>query len=67
MKITITTPPMLLHDEGQFWVEMLVPIGAQMLSVRAPVGDGRYLAERVHQMIVAPAIAPRPLDPIKSA
>jgi hypothetical protein len=55
-------PPTIHREEGEFFVKVTFHMDGETYCVRAPLGDGRYHAERVHKLIVAPAIAPRPLD-----
>jgi hypothetical protein len=54
----IETPPLLMFDEGQFWLEVFI----ENRLYRAPMGDGRYHAQRVFELIVGPSIAPRVAD-----
>ena len=51
-------------EEGEFYAFASVNLDGEGYSVRIPLGDGRYHAETVMQRIVAPAIAPRKLDPV---
>lgn len=53
----------LVREDGELILESSVTIGGETFAVRVPCGDGRYLAQRVHELIIAPAIAFRPLDP----
>lgn len=55
-------PPTLSYEEGEFFITTTFNLDGQTYAVRAPIGDGRYHAERVMALIVSPAIAPRPLD-----
>lgn len=54
----------LRFEEGEFYAFASVNLDGEGYSVRVPLGDGRYHAEMVMQRIVAPAIAPRKLDPV---
>lgn len=55
-------PPTLTLQEGEFYITTTFNLDGTTYAVRAPIGDGRYHAERVMDLIVAPAISPRPLD-----
>lgn len=61
--LTTHVPPSVRWQEGELWVfvSFTGPDGESYM-VRAPAGDGRYLAERVFALVVAPAISPRALD-----
>jgi hypothetical protein len=52
-------PPSLHREEGEFYLHCAFQYGGESYLLRVPLGDGRYHAERVMQLIVAPAIAPR--------
>ena len=54
----------IAFEEGEFYAFASVHLDGEAYSVRIPLGDGRYHAETVMQRIVAPAIAPRKLDPV---
>lgn len=60
--LTTINPPAIVREEGEFWVTVTFNLDGQTYCIRSPIGDGRYHAERVHKLIVAPAIAPRSLD-----
>ena len=54
----------ITFEEGEFYAFATANLGGESYSVRIPLGDGRYHVEQVMARIVAPAIAPRPLDPV---
>jgi len=53
----------LKYEAGEWFIFTSVHLEGESYSVRVPLGDGRYLAERVMSLIVCPAIGPRALDP----
>lgn len=63
--ILTNCPPTLTVEEGELVVKVTCQIDGVTYQVTSPAGDGRYLASRVHELIVGPAIAPRPLDPVR--
>ena len=54
----------ITFEEGEFYAFASLHLDGEAYSVRIPLGDGRYHVEMVMARIVAPAIAPRPLDPV---
>lgn len=50
------------REEDEFYAYASVHVDGESLSIRIPLGDGRYLAQIVHDRIVCPAIAPRITD-----
>lgn len=65
MKSIDATPGLTIRfEEGEFYAFATASIDGEAYSIRTPLGDGRYLVETVMARIVAPAIAPRPLDPV---
>lgn len=65
MKSVDATPGLLIKfEEGEFYGFATANLDGEAYSIRIPLGDGRYHVEQVMARIVAPAIAPRPLDPV---
>lgn len=53
----------LMREDGEFILESSFMLDGQSYSVRVPIQDGRYLAQRVHELIIAPRIGARQADP----
>ena len=62
-QVSTNTPPALTGGRGAWSYTVAVTIDGQPYEVKVPIGDGRYHAERMFELIVGPLIAPRPLDP----
>lgn len=63
--IYTSCPVSMTFEEGEVMVKVTCQIDGETFLIHSPAGDGRYLASRVHELIVGPAIAPRPLDPVR--
>lgn len=62
-QVSTNTPPALTGGRGAWSYTVAVTIDGQPYEVKAPIGDGRYHAERLFEMIVWPRLGSRPLDP----
>ena len=59
-------PPALRRIDGELVITTTFDLDGQTYSVSAPIGDGRYHALRVHEMVVGPALEARKL-PVERA
>lgn len=72
MRIDLSTqvPPTLSRTADGFIVTTNFELDGQSYSVSAPIGDGRYHALRVHEMVIGPALQgsklplERPIAPV---
>lgn len=55
-------PPTLRRVDGELVITTTFNLDGQTYSVSAPIGDGRYHAQRVHELVIGPALGRRPLD-----
>jgi hypothetical protein len=55
-------PPTLRRADGELVITTTFELDGETYSVSAPIGDGRYHAQRVHELIIAPALGRHPLD-----
>jgi hypothetical protein len=63
MKDLLTHIPPTLHMiAGELVITTAFDLDGKSYSVSAPIGDGRYHAQRVHELIIAPALGRHPLD-----
>ncbi len=60
----VQTPPVLVERHGQWYVEILLDGGQDV--VQAPVGDGAFLLEQIVEKIVAPRLRAAARRPQKS-
>lgn len=56
-------PPTLQRTDGELTITIAFEFEGEAYSVTAPMGDGRYHAQRVHDLIISPALGWRPNDP----
>lgn len=64
--LTTPNPPSLRITNGELCIVTTFNLNGETYMVSASLGDGRYHAERVFELIIAPAIARRPTDPVMS-
>lgn len=55
-------PPTLRRVDGELVIITTFEMDGQTYSVSAPIGNGRYHAQRVHELVIAPALGVHPLD-----
>lgn len=55
-------PPTLRRVDGELVITTTFNMDGQTYSVSAPIGDGRYHAQRVHELVIGPALGWRALD-----
>lgn len=55
-------PPVLHRTDGELWITTTFEFEGRTYAVSAPIGDGRYHAQRVFDLVIGPALAPHPLD-----
>lgn len=55
-------PPTLRRVDGELVISVTFDLDGKTYSVSAPIGDGRYHAQRVHELIIGPALGYHPLD-----
>lgn len=55
-------PPTLHRIAGELVITTSFELDGQSYSVSAPIGDGRYHAQRVHDLVIGPALGRHALD-----
>lgn len=55
-------PPAIRRVDGELVITTTFNLDGQTYSVSAPIGDGRWHAERVHELVIGPALGWRPAD-----
>lgn len=60
-------PPTLRRVDDELVITTTFELDGQTYSVSAPIGDGRYHAQRVHDLVIGPALGRHPLDGVPIA
>lgn len=64
--LTTPNPPSLRITNGELCIVTTFNLNDETYMVSASIGDGRYHAQRVFDLIIGPAIAPHPTDAVMS-
>lgn len=60
--LTTHVPPTIRRIDGELVICTSFEINGEAYSVSAPIGDGRYHAERVFDLVIGPALGWHPMD-----